>query len=158
MENHILSQFNYKSMETAMCNIHTDTKKYSLVECEMFDKPSYILLWQETPASSEWMQLWLPTPLWKQLTSRRSVPEQCTFSSQIGPLPRSKVAEKWTTAPESDRTSSQYYYVHWQYTILCYHLERIPAVCRPHCHLRHPMNHHRLCPTSCWNRSLLCPL
>ena len=43
MYNHviILSQFNYKSMEAVMCNINTDTTKYSSVECEMFDKPSY---------------------------------------------------------------------------------------------------------------------
>ena len=45
-----------------------------------------------TPASSECPQLCSPQPLWLQSSMDSSVPSQCTLSSQIGPLPRPKVA------------------------------------------------------------------
>ena len=63
------------------------------------NKFSSVLLWQMTPASSVWSQLWLPTPMLGQNTSRVSLPEHSTLSSQIGPVPRPKKENEEVTAP-----------------------------------------------------------
>ncbi len=48
--------------------------------------------WHLTPASSAWMQLWLPMGLAGQSASLASVPPQLTLSSQIRPAPCPKKA------------------------------------------------------------------
>ena len=45
-----------------------------------------------TEASSEWIQLWLPIPLWGHSNNSDSDPVQNTLSNQIGPVPCPKKA------------------------------------------------------------------
>ena len=40
-----------------------------------------------TDASSEWSQLWIPIPKWRQSNNPDSDPVQDTSSNQIGPVP-----------------------------------------------------------------------
>lgn len=65
---------------------------------------TYILVAEEgagqvTPASSEWAQLWRPTPLWTQSASLISFPLQFTSSNNIGPVPLLKCAFVLAVAP-----------------------------------------------------------
>ena len=45
-----------------------------------------------TDASSKWLQLWLPIPLWGHSNNSDSDPVQNTSSNQIGPVPCPKKA------------------------------------------------------------------
>lgn len=47
---------------------------------------------QTTPASSLWLQLWDPNPLWRHSVSFDSLPVHETSSNQMGPLPGPKAA------------------------------------------------------------------
>ncbi len=48
---------------------------------------------QTTPASSRWLQLWIPNPRWLHSVSFDSLPVHVTSSSQMGPLPCPKCAD-----------------------------------------------------------------
>ena len=63
--------------------------------------PAYLLL-HLTLASSEWAQLWTPTPLLGQSQSLFSEPVQPTLSSKIGPVPWPKNAKDRAVAPNKD--------------------------------------------------------
>ena len=51
------------------------------------------------PASSAWLQLWMPMGLDPQSSSRASVPVHATSSSNIGPVPAPKWARLGVLAP-----------------------------------------------------------
>ena len=53
----------------------------------------------DTPASSEWRQLFTPQPLNEQSASRDSVPAQRTSSIQIGPVPAPNAARRRASPP-----------------------------------------------------------
>ena len=109
-----------------------------------------------TPASSEWEQSWDAMPWCWQSASLVSFPVQVTSSSWMGPTPCPTVL---ATAP-SNRNKCP---VNWTYLKLMlmiarhYLLKEVRAGCRQLQHLQHPMNHHKLCPTGCWNKSQLSP-
>ena len=44
----------------------------------------------------------MPILLLEQFTSLVSVPEHCTSSSQMGPVPQPKKAEEWAIAPTTN--------------------------------------------------------
>ena len=53
-----------------------------------------------TPASSEWTQLWTPSPLLGQSTSLDSVPVQKRLSNTICPVPSTTALPVRVVAPE----------------------------------------------------------
>jgi len=57
----------------------------------MTDKCDWLPCWEQIiPASSPWLQLWMPIPLWGQTSRAVSFPLQPNSSRKIGPVPRPK--------------------------------------------------------------------
>jgi len=57
----------------------------------MTDKCDWLPCWEQIiPASSPWLQLWMPIPLWGQTSRAVSFPLQPNSSRKMGPVPRPK--------------------------------------------------------------------
>ena len=104
----IMSTWDNSTKEWSSMTYCSHTRVYKLFEIlskfECYTSTSFLhehfLLWHLTPASSSWLQLWMPTPPCEQFKSALSVPEQPTLSSKIGPYPGPKAACGNAAAPE----------------------------------------------------------